>query len=409
MPLQAAQSPTATVVRPPIAASDAKPAAIARSSAASDSPHAAIQLDASHSHESSPAAENEVIFFSLSERPTGPPSADISKTGSGVEPRIEVAFSEPAPAGESLAPLVIRVPAEAEIVVSMSEPAPSAAPPAAAIRKAPPRLPRRDPLAPAPHVAAGDVAEARATRRVRNPLDAAVPWTAAPQTSFESSSLTSEAPSTRRRAPVFYALAAVGCAALLFRWMSGAPADPVGGAAAMGALKPVANAPETLDLVASERVASPPASEPLSPPVAATPQGALARSLPNSAPRIARPGDPPAVSPTPGGAQALVEEGTALLKQGRLGLAESSYQKALQASPEYPNAIVGLVRVHLARRDGAEAVRWASLLVSKQPSNGVNQLLLGDAQALYGDQDAARAAWTAAARSGNALARQRLQ
>jgi hypothetical protein len=63
--------------------------------------------------------------------------------------------------------------------------------------------------------------------------------------------------------------------------------------------------------------------------------------------------------------------------------------------------------VHIARRDGKEAVRWAELLVSKQ-NNALNQLLLGDAQQLRGNGSAAQAAWTKAANSGNATARQRL-
>jgi cytochrome c-type biogenesis protein CcmH/NrfG len=97
------------------------------------------------------------------------------------------------------------------------------------------------------------------------------------------------------------------------------------------------------------------------------------------------------------------------MQQGRLGLAESSYQKALKIVPDYPSAMAALVRVHLARRDGAEAVRWANRLVAKQPTNNVNQLLLGDALNLTGNREAARDAWTEAAESGNSTARQRLK
>lgn len=53
--------------------------------------------------------------------------------------------------------------------------------------------------------------------------------------------------------------------------------------------------------------------------------------------------------------------------------------RALKAWPNYPRALAGVVRVHLARKDGAEAVRWAKRLVSVQPKRSNNQLLLGDA------------------------------
>jgi Flp pilus assembly protein TadD len=71
--------------------------------------------------------------------------------------------------------------------------------------------------------------------------------------------------------------------------------------------------------------------------------------------------------------------------------------------------MAGLVRVHLARKDGAEALRWATRLTAKQPKDGVSQLLLGDALALRGDEDGAREAWTRAAERGNATAKQRLE
>jgi cytochrome c-type biogenesis protein CcmH/NrfG len=104
----------------------------------------------------------------------------------------------------------------------------------------------------------------------------------------------------------------------------------------------------------------------------------------------------------------LVDEGSLLIEDGRLGLAEASYLKALNIMPSYPRAMAGLVRVHIERKDGAEAVRWAKQLVATQPKNGQHQLLLGDAQALRGDTAAAREAWNQAVRYGNYTARQRL-
>jgi tetratricopeptide (TPR) repeat protein len=110
----------------------------------------------------------------------------------------------------------------------------------------------------------------------------------------------------------------------------------------------------------------------------------------------------------PSGAKAFVDQGMALFKDGRLGLAEASYLKALKVQPGYARAMAALVRVHIERRDGAEAVRWAKQLVEQQPENGANLLLLGDAQQLRGDLSAARDAWSEAADYGNATARERL-
>jgi hypothetical protein len=104
-----------------------------------------------------------------------------------------------------------------------------------------------------------------------------------------------------------------------------------------------------------------------------------------------------------------VTQGHRLLRRGQLGLAEAAYLKALSALPNYPRAMAGLARVHLRRKDGAEAVRWAERLVKQQPKRGNNQLLLGDAWALRGQPARARAAWLRAAAYGNAAARSRLK
>jgi tetratricopeptide (TPR) repeat protein len=104
-----------------------------------------------------------------------------------------------------------------------------------------------------------------------------------------------------------------------------------------------------------------------------------------------------------------VGQGHRLLARGRLEPAKAAYLKALAVLPDYPRALAGLVRVHLRRRDGAEAVRWAQRLVKEQPNRGNNQLLLGDALALRGDQTRARAAWRRATAYGNAAARKRLK
>jgi Flp pilus assembly protein TadD len=105
----------------------------------------------------------------------------------------------------------------------------------------------------------------------------------------------------------------------------------------------------------------------------------------------------------------LVDEGHGLLKRGHLGLAEAAYMKALAVWPDFPRALAGLTRVHLQRKDGSEAVRWAKRLVAKEPKSGQNQLMLGDAWALRGDAKNARAAWLQAVRYANSTARKRLK
>src|SRR5262249_45234155 len=108
-------------------------------------------------------------------------------------------------------------------------------------------------------------------------------------------------------------------------------------------------------------------------------------------------------------ANTLVDQGHALFKHGRLGLAEAEYMKAIDLWPDFPRALAGLTRVHLQRKDGSEAVRWSKRLVAKEPKSGQNQLLLGDAYALRGDHTNARAAWQQAVRYANSTARKRIK
>jgi Flp pilus assembly protein TadD len=263
----------------------------------------------------------------------------------------------------------------------------------------------------------------RAKRRVGNPLDAAPAWQPPRQVVALSSSL-DEAPIRPRRG-LWYAAAAIGCAALVLGWLYLNGGQRTDGNAAMGALQQASVVtPSIAPTLEPHEAEPPPPAVPAPQPAAARPAAAPAAAAapavlpPASQPlaagpasRTSRPGEP--AHAAGGGsdadrAKALVDEGTSLLKQGRLGLAESSCQKALQLVPEYPGAIAALVRIHLVRKDGSEAVRWAKRLVAAQPSNGSYQLLLGDSQALYGDGDAAQTAWTAAAKAGNATARTRL-
>jgi hypothetical protein len=191
------------------------------------------------------------------------------------------------------------------------------------------------------------------------------------------------------------------------------------------AQQPAAPQPVAQQPVAPQPAAEQPAAQPApapAPPAAAPPQAEPeAADEPEPQPMAASDddqadaeADDPAdkeLAPNPElvRAQRLVDAGMSLTKQGRLGLAEASYLKALHLLPNYPRALAGLVRVHIARKDGAEAVRWAKRLVARKPNRALPQLLLGDAQALRGDAKAARAAWKNAARYGSAPARLRLR
>jgi len=108
-------------------------------------------------------------------------------------------------------------------------------------------------------------------------------------------------------------------------------------------------------------------------------------------------------------ARRLVTSGTALIRRGRLDRAEAAFERALEAWPEYSRALAGMARVHIKRKEGPEAVRWAERLVARVPKRAQYQLLLGDAAALSGDLTAAQAAWKRAARYGSPSARARLR
>jgi len=203
-------------------------------------------------------------------------------------------------------------------------------------------------------------------------------------------------------------LAALGGGALFFYARDDGAAERASAAAAAGALhqapiaSPVPAASEPIVAAGSQQGTSPADT------AGGPPTQPAAQERPAGVGRRTEPAREPAPTSALGRAQALVDEGIALSRERRFGLAEGLYLKALQASPEYPNAMAELVRVHLARRDGVEAIRWANRLIAAQPNNGVHQLLLGDAQKLRGDEEAAREAWTKAAHSGNAAARKRL-
>lgn len=179
-----------------------------------------------------------------------------------------------------------------------------------------------------------------------------------------------------------------------------------------GSLKAALSAPKAAAAEAPEPAPAPTAPE-------APEEGA---APPAQEPQVhAELGDPEPMAPGPSATRATrrgrsiaaanqhIRVGHRLRKQRRLGMAEASYLKALKELPGYPRAMAGLVRVHLNRRDGREALRWAQRLVRRQPKRGNNQLLLGDAYKLSGNTTKARQAWRQALRYGNVAARKRLR
>jgi len=162
------------------------------------------------------------------------------------------------------------------------------------------------------------------------------------------------------------------------------PAEPTAAApSAEQAAEPIPAEPATEEVLAAEPELAMEALEP--PPPAGT----------DRASRVAR-------------AQHLQRMASRLRRQGRLGLAESKYLEALAEWPRYPLAMAGVVRLHLARKDGREAVRWARKLVRVQPKRGNNQLLLGDAYMLRRNVSKAKAAYRQSARYGNRTAKKRI-
>lgn len=107
-------------------------------------------------------------------------------------------------------------------------------------------------------------------------------------------------------------------------------------------------------------------------------------------------------------ASALVGQGHALRKKGQLSAAHARYLEALQQHHGYPRAYAGLTQIALAKRDGAEAVRFGKKLVKARPADARYRLLLGDAYKLSGNLSAAKREWTAAAKKGSKTARERL-
>jgi hypothetical protein len=244
-------------------------------------------------------------------------------------------------------------------------------------------------------------------RRPTNPLQAAA-WPDSSSAAVHDLPVTKKPRGSKWRVvAVAGGVAAVGCCALLFQLRGDGASDRLDGRAAANSLQyaPAPTAEPVAPVPVADSAPSTPSAAPSPAPGSPQPSAAAERG---TAPAHASATSSSATHAEPGSPQQFIEDGRTMLRQGHLGLAEGLFLKALQAQPDSSAAMAEIVRVHLARHDGAEAVRWANRLVALPPNQGIAQLLLGDAEALHGDSDAAHAAWTKAARAGNATARERL-
>jgi hypothetical protein len=109
-----------------------------------------------------------------------------------------------------------------------------------------------------------------------------------------------------------------------------------------------------------------------------------------------------------GGASQLANAGDRLRVNGLLEAAETYYQKALKEQPDNQEALTGMARLSLKRRESEQAWLWATVLIKQYPNRSAGYLLLGDVYALKGDRAAAQKAWKQAIRLGSHSARDRL-
>ncbi|HEX7477545.1 MAG TPA: hypothetical protein VF331_07040 [Polyangiales bacterium] len=132
---------------------------------------------------------------------------------------------------------------------------------------------------------------------------------------------------------------------------------------------------------------------------------AIAQVPRTPAPSVAASTDPSSPAQA---ALALAAEGDALRKRGRYTEAESRYLLALKRDAAQTDALAGLCRTHLLRKDAARASLWANRLVAVAPGDAESHLLLGDAEALLGNTQKARYAWYRARELGSVAANGRL-
>lgn len=375
--------------------------------------------------ESAPAPATTAVEFFLGK----PPAAAPEPAPIPSEPVLEVSLGKPAVAPESLN-LEVAVALESHRPPKAVDPKPTATrievqqtPTRIEVQQTParievqtaPQTPSRKPrqvtggypLAPAAVPSQPAQRPQVSAAPQRRPVDPLAP-VVSPVQQFPEVEIVK--PRTRNRAPLMAAVTLLVVAAgagFTFHTFQGKDAKAAPAVTAAGTLQLALGPSDTSSpegVVASARgVFTSPASQP-------------AKARPASAARPAvreEPVDPASAAQEKqhsalAEADKLVNEGVEYTKAERHGLAEAAYLKALQVVPDYPRAMTALVRVHIQRGDGLEAVRWASRMVKLQPARSQPLLLLGDAQAARGDLEAAKNAWSQAARYGSAPARERL-
>jgi cytochrome c-type biogenesis protein CcmH/NrfG len=135
-----------------------------------------------------------------------------------------------------------------------------------------------------------------------------------------------------------------------------------------------------------------PAAEPSKPEAAAAPEVAVAKP---EAGEGARP-----VVPTQGlprdpakASDVLVHRALPLIRQGKLGQAEATLDRAWELDPKNPQAMAGYARLYLAKKDGDQALVWARRAVRRRSKRAPYHVLYGDALALQGKTTEARNAY----------------
>jgi CheY-like chemotaxis protein len=158
-------------------------------------------------------------------------------------------------------------------------------------------------------------------------------------------------------------------------------ADPAGGEAAN---KPPADDVDT-------KKAEPQAPEPNDAPAAATaPKTQAAKPAATNRPAVPTQGlprDPAKAS------DVLVHRALPLIRKGKLGQAQATLDRAWELDPRNPQAMAGYARLHIAAKNGDEAVKWARKAVRKRAKRASYHVLYGDALTLQGKTNEARTAY----------------
>jgi putative PEP-CTERM system TPR-repeat lipoprotein len=85
--------------------------------------------------------------------------------------------------------------------------------------------------------------------------------------------------------------------------------------------------------------------------------------------------------------------GNALLALGKVEEAKASFQSALKDKPDFPDALVGLARYSLIKKDMEGATAFAEQAVTLNPGNAAAWLYKGDLLRMKGEMDSALAAY----------------